>query len=353
MATLPTPPGVFPCDGIAHVLTRFRSVGPFTFERLSPRGGVLRGKPPVRTGRVVSMVVHLPGGSFRIDAEVCGANHAGDPAEQRWEVLFRNISGATERVLWELASGQRTPRLPRVAVLDQSMTLRDPLAIALSSRGRVAEFFSTRGQLEAWETGGGVFTTLFVESSLVEDDDGRLLHALAERYPDRRRVLLCHPDYQPTPLPFGAVHGLLALPWRSDALEEALGISANRESPVERRILFVDDEPFVLAALQTRLRRELRSWHTVLATSGEAALAELRAQSFDLVITDLKMAGLGGVSLLEAARRQSPRALRVVLSGHDSPAARKLAHHVLSKPCPAESLGAVLAEAARRANGAE
>lgn len=353
MANLPPSQGLFLCDGIAHVLTRFRSLGPFTFERLSPRGGVLRGESPVRTGRVVSMVVHLPAGSFRIDAEVSGVTGAADPAEQRWEVLFRNVSGATERVLWELASGQRTPRLPRVAVLDQSMTLRDPLAIALSSRGRAAEFFTTPAQLDAWETGGGVFTTLFVESSLIEEDEGRLLHALAERYPDRRRVLLCHPGYQPTPLAFGAVHGLLALPWRSDALEEALGVSVNRESPVERRILFVDDEPFVLAALQTRLRRELRSWHTVLATSAEVALAELRAQSFDLLITDLKMAGIGGLSLLEAARRQAPRALRVVLSGHDSPAARELAHHVLSKPCPAESLGAVLAEAARRADGVE
>jgi CheY-like chemotaxis protein len=339
------PPGSrIACDGIAHVLTRFRSLGPYTFEAMSPCGGQLRGQAPVRVGKTVAMAVHLPDATFRIDAEVVKVDL------EQWEVAFRNVSGATERVLWELASGQRTPAaVPRVAVLDQSMTLRDPLAIALAARGRLVQFFSTAAQLQSWErTGQGLFTTLLVESSLLEDEPGRLLRRLEERYPDRRRVLLCHPGFELSPSLFGTVHGLLDLPWRCEAFEEALGLSANRETDSRRRILFVDDEPFVLAALQTRLRRQLRSWHTVLATSGEAALSEMRAQSFDLVVTDLKMVGMGGVSLLAAARREAPAALRVVLSGHDSQEATALAHYVLAKPCRAESLGAVLDEAAAR-----
>jgi len=331
------------CDGIAHVLTRFRSLGPYTFQTMSPCGAQLHGRAPARVGKVVAMAVHLPDATFRLDAQVVKADG------QQWEVVFRNVSGATERVLWELASGQRTPAaVPRVAVLDQSMTLRDPLAITLAARGRMVQFFSTPAQLQAWErTGQGTFTTLLIESSLLEDEPGTLLRRLEERYPDRRRVLLCHPGFELPPALFGSVHGLLDLPWRCEAFEEALGLSANRETDSRRRILFVDDEPFVLAALQTRLRRQLRSWHTVLATSGETALTELRAQPFDLV-TDLKMVGMGGLSLLEAARREAPAALRVVLSGHDSREAVALAHHVLAKPCPAESLGAVLEEAAAR-----
>jgi CheY-like chemotaxis protein len=334
------------CDGTAHVLTRSKSLGPFPLESMSPRGAVLRGEPPARVGRLLSMAVHLRDSSFRIDAEVTSV----EKGVQRWAVLFRNVSGATERILWEVGSGQRTPAaLPKVVVLDQSMMLRDPLAIALASRGRTAEFFSGPAQLESWErNGGGVFTTLFIDSSLLDDDQHDLLRLLERRYPDRRRVVLCHPEFELAPALFGSVHGLLALPWRFEALEEALGVSPNRETRSERRILFVDDEPFVLAALQARLRRELRSWHTVLATSGEAALAELRAQPIDLLITDLKMVGMGGVSLLEAARDEAPHALRVVLSGHESPEATALAHHVLGKPCPAELLGKVLAEAAAR-----
>jgi CheY-like chemotaxis protein len=316
---------------------------------MSPRGGVLRGEAPCKVGKLVALAIHLPDHSFRVDGEVTSARRGEGPGEARWEVLFRNVSGATELVLWELLSGQRTPAaLPRVAVLDQSMTLRDPLSIALASRGRVAEFFSTPAQLRTWEITGGVFTTLFVDSSLLEDEPGSLLHMLEERYPDKRRVLLRHPDFELSPRLFGAVHGVLALPWRFDALEEALGLSPNRENGSQRRILFVDDEPFVLAALQTRLRRQLRGWNTVLATSAEAAMVELRAAPIDLLVTDLKMAGMGGLNLLEVARVEAPYALRVVLSGYHSPAATALAHHVLSKPCPAESLGAVLAEAAAR-----
>jgi CheY-like chemotaxis protein len=340
-----TSPGALACDGIAHVLTRSRSLGPFVLRSISPRGGVLRGESPATVGKMLSMAVHLRDASFRIDGEVV----AVDRAAQSWSVEFRNVLGATERILWELSSGQRTPAtLPRVVVLDQSMMLRDPLAIALSSRGRVAEFFSTRDQLLAFEAGGGVFTTLFIESSLLEDEHGLLLRELARRYPDKRRILLSHPDFELPPSLFGTVHGILALPWRSDALEEALGVSVNRETRSERRILFVDDEPFVLAALQARLRRQLRSWNTVLATSGEAALAELRAQPIDLLITDLNMAGMGGLSLLEAARTEAPTALRVVLSGQASRDLGGLAHHVLSKPCPPEALGTVLEEAAAR-----
>jgi CheY-like chemotaxis protein len=332
------------CDGIAHVLTRIRSRGPYLFETLSPRGCRLRGEPPTKKGKVVKLALHLRAATFRVDAEIMRVE------EGAWEVEFRNVSGAIERILWEQASGQRTPAaLPRVVVLDQSMVLRDPLAIALASRGRLVEFFCTLQQLQGWEAnGGGVFTTLFIDSSLLEDDPGRLLALLAQRYPDRRRVVLCHPGFELSPSLFGQVHGILELPWRFEALEEALGVSPNRETRSERRILFVDDEPFVLAALKARLRPQLRSWHTVLATSAEAALAELRAQPFDLVITDLKMAGMGGLSLLAAAKEEAPHALRVVLSGHDSRAAVDLAHHVLAKPCPAEALGAVIEEAAAR-----
>jgi hypothetical protein len=108
------------CDGTAHVLTRSRSQGPYPFDSISPSGAVLRGKVPGKVGRVVSMAVHLRDASFRIDAEIVAVDTSG--AEARWSVLFRNVLGATERILWELSSGQRTPAaLPRVAVLDQSL----------------------------------------------------------------------------------------------------------------------------------------------------------------------------------------------------------------------------------------
>src|SRR3954466_10651077 len=100
-----TSPGSLACDGIAHVLTRSRSLGPFLLHTISPRGGVLRGEAPAEVGKVLSMAVHLREASFRIDGEVVTV----DDRAQRWSVEFRNVLGATERILWEMSSGQRTP----------------------------------------------------------------------------------------------------------------------------------------------------------------------------------------------------------------------------------------------------
>jgi two-component system response regulator AtoC len=82
------------------------------------------------------------------------------------------------------------------------------------------------------------------------------------------------------------------------------------------RILVVDDEEgireFFVDALQA-------SGHDVCSvSSGEAALRELRVRAFDLMITDLKMAGMGGLALLERAREAEPDLEVIVVTAHGS-----------------------------------
>jgi CheY-like chemotaxis protein len=103
------------------------------------------------------------------------------------------------------------------------------------------------------------------------------------------------------------------------------------------RILFVDDEPDVVEALQRALRRERLVWDMVFVTSAADALAELRRQHVDLVVSDLRMPVMDGAQLLVEVKREFPKTMRCVLSGYaDSELFERawpIAHVMLTKPC--------------------
>lgn len=108
------------------------------------------------------------------------------------------------------------------------------------------------------------------------------------------------------------------------------------------RILCVDDEPFVLAALSNTLRRR---FDISTATNGAAGLRVLAEQGpFAVVVTDFSMPGMNGAEFLGHAKAAAPDTVRVLLTGHansnDVVAAvtdgRIL--RVLTKPCPPATL---------------
>jgi two-component system response regulator AtoC len=80
------------------------------------------------------------------------------------------------------------------------------------------------------------------------------------------------------------------------------------------RILVVDDEEGIRAFIGEVLEGEGRK--VTLASDGEAAARLLDRESFHLMITDLKMPGLDGMSLLRKARQESPETEVVVLTAH-------------------------------------
>jgi HD-like signal output (HDOD) protein/CheY-like chemotaxis protein len=117
------------------------------------------------------------------------------------------------------------------------------------------------------------------------------------------------------------------------------------------KVLFVDDEEAILSGLRRMLRRHAADWETSFAVGGEAALACLRDEQFDVVVTDMRMPGLDGAGVLDAVRRQQPGTVRIVLSGHNEMASAlrtvPLAHQFLTKPCDPEELRAAVNRATR------
>ncbi len=118
---------------------------------------------------------------------------------------------------------------------------------------------------------------------------------------------------------------------------------------MKKRVLFVDDQPNVLAGLRRALRGLRHEWDMEFAEGGEAALQLLSQRPFDAVVSDMRMPGIDGTQLLERVKQEYPDTVRIVLSGQSDQAAimRTVgpAHQYLTKPCQVETLKSTVARA--------
>lgn len=116
-----------------------------------------------------------------------------------------------------------------------------------------------------------------------------------------------------------------------------------------QRVLFVDDEPAILTGLARLLRPLRNEIQSEFVSSAPEALERLKAEPFDIVVSDIRMRGMDGAALLEVVQREYPHVIRIVLSGHaDASAtlrAMPVAHQFLAKPCDATMLRDVILRA--------
>jgi len=80
------------------------------------------------------------------------------------------------------------------------------------------------------------------------------------------------------------------------------------------RLLIVDDEAAQLRALCDTL--QLEGYVTQGFGSGPEALATLSPGEFDLLLTDLMMPGMDGITLIDAAKKIDPSIGALVMTGH-------------------------------------
>ncbi|MGD0939239.1 MAG: response regulator [Terracidiphilus sp.] len=109
-----------------------------------------------------------------------------------------------------------------------------------------------------------------------------------------------------------------------------------------KHILIVDDESHVLDGIRRSLDADRDRWNLQFAVGGEAALEACATCNFDVVITDMRMPGMDGATLLRHIRDRFPNTARIILSSFADAAlaarAFPVAHRFLAKPCNTSDL---------------
>jgi response regulator RpfG family c-di-GMP phosphodiesterase len=99
-------------------------------------------------------------------------------------------------------------------------------------------------------------------------------------------------------------------------VEEGRTISGDvlRTDSNGRKILIVDDEEFIRKLIRERL--EIAGYSVEEARNGKEALDKLGRDRFVVLLTDIRMPGMDGISLLRESTHTSPEIAGIVMSAH-------------------------------------
>jgi DNA-binding NtrC family response regulator len=116
-----------------------------------------------------------------------------------------------------------------------------------------------------------------------------------------------------------------------------------------KRVLFVDDDPNVTAALIRSQRKE--PYEVRGANGADEALNLLAREPFDIVISDEQMPGMLGSEFLSIVAKKHPETVRIILTGHANieSAIRAInggeIYRFLTKPCHEAELAQTIRQA--------
>ena len=125
--------------------------------------------------------------------------------------------------------------------------------------------------------------------------------------------------------------------------------------PTDIRVLIVDNDQSHAETVAESLQRV--GYECEVATSGTQGAELIERETFDIVITDLKMADIDGLEILTRAKRVLPDAEVIVVTGYGTipsavAAMQQGAFNYLLKPLDLAQLRAIAEKAVREGNAA-
>ena len=120
------------------------------------------------------------------------------------------------------------------------------------------------------------------------------------------------------------------------------------------KVLLVDDEVDLTENISKLLVS--RGYQVVTADSGDGAIKALGKEKFDVMVLDLKMPGMDGLTILKEIKKLGLFVETLILTGHGAidtaMSAMKLgAYDYLTKPCEIDELVEKIEEARKKKNG--
>src|SRR5437879_7311827 len=118
------------------------------------------------------------------------------------------------------------------------------------------------------------------------------------------------------------------------------------------RVLVVDDDPALLQVLPGTLRLRMNGVTVDTADSAAAALERISAHDYDAIVTDIRMPGMDGLTLLAEILGRRPDTPTLMITGHgeEDLAVRALrggAYDFIQKPIDRDYFVALLYRAIR------
>jgi len=117
------------------------------------------------------------------------------------------------------------------------------------------------------------------------------------------------------------------------------------------RVLLVDDEVDFTDTTKTLL--ENRGYDVTEVNSGDSAIRTLGQEKYDVMVLDLKMPGMDGISTLKEIKKLQLHTQVLVLTGHGAidtalEAIKLGAYDYLTKPCDIDELTEKLEDAMKK-----
>ena len=104
-----------------------------------------------------------------------------------------------------------------------------------------------------------------------------------------------------------------------DRQADPVSVQAHHVTNVRPRILVVDDEPSIRDLLAKTLA--LAEYDVDVAADGRSALDRMRHEVYDLLIADLKMPGIDGLSVIREAKRYKANLPVIIITGYSTESA--------------------------------
>src|SRR3712207_402456 len=97
---------------------------------------------------------------------------------------------------------------------------------------------------------------------------------------------------------------------RSENPEKRMGFS-------QAKVLIIDDDPAMLRALPELIRLQLNGLEVKTSNSPREGLAQVEATDYDAIVSDIKMPGMDGLTLLSKIRSLRPNTPILLMTSYD------------------------------------
>ena len=126
---------------------------------------------------------------------------------------------------------------------------------------------------------------------------------------------------------------------------------------ISKRILIVDDEEDLTWSISRSLRKESGKFEVICVNSGDEAIQFLNRISFDLLLSDIRMPGKNGFTLLNYVKKHFPQLKVIIMSAWYGPEVRAIVEKTtgisyIEKPFEIQYLKDVIYKAFRNGSSA-